>query len=77
MWKLLSTIATILSFVTAFYLWSKIYRKVEDDPYYHYGDSMYRGDMKKEDYDSTPPDMDDLENPAGNPIFDETSQVVH
>jgi|GEM_PF-6965247 len=55
MWKILSVIAAILSFVSVFYLWGRVRRKVEDDPYYHYGDSLYRGDEGDENHYTTPP----------------------
>ena len=64
MWKLLSTIATILSFISAFYLWSKVRKKIEDKPY-HYGDSLYRGEM----HTTTQSDPNAPENQTYDPIY--------
>lgn len=77
MWKPISTIATILSFASAFYLWVRVRKKIEEDPYYYYGDSMYRGDMKEEEYASAPPDMDDLVDQSGDPEFNYQSTMIH
>ncbi|MBT4290674.1 MAG: hypothetical protein HOD92_25385 [Deltaproteobacteria bacterium] len=42
MWRLLSVIAAVTSFVSVFLYWSKRKQLFEDDHYYLYGDSQYQ-----------------------------------
>ena len=48
MWRLLSVIAAVTSFVSVFLYWSKRKQLYEDDHYYLYGDSQYQ-ELSNED----------------------------
>lgn len=42
MWRLISVVTAIASFVSIFLYWSKRKQLQEDDHYYLYGDSLYQ-----------------------------------
>ena len=42
MWRLISVVTAIASFVSVFLYWSKRKQLHEDDHYYLYGDSLYQ-----------------------------------
>ncbi len=76
MWKIMSRVATVLSFISAFYLWVKVRKKIEEDPFYYYGDSMYRSDLNEEQT-VEPPTMDDLDKQSESTVFQKDSSMVH
>ena len=47
MWRFISTVTAIFSAIGVIYLWRRFLHHEEDDHYYHYGDSMYRGDLSE------------------------------
>lgn len=42
--RILTLLAGILTLATAIYALVRLFSHDEDDPYYYYGDSMYRGE---------------------------------
>lgn len=47
MWRILSVIAGVASFIGIFLYWGKKRQSIEDDHYYLYGDSLHQGALEE------------------------------
>ncbi|MDH5561767.1 MAG: hypothetical protein OEY59_13040 [Deltaproteobacteria bacterium] len=69
-------VAFVLSILAVFYLLNRFRQNLEDDPYYMYGDSLYKPEPPAE---GTAPEEDtkDKESHAGFAKKEEYSSMVH
>ena len=77
MWKWIAVLAAVVSFGGILYIFKKYNQNIEDDPYYLYGDSLYKPEAVSAGTPSSKPteSPDDVQvNFDGS---DEVSSMVH
>ncbi len=78
MWRIISIVTGIVSFIAILFYWEKRQKAIADDHYYLYGDSLYQG-ASEEKVIHTPPPEDHLYSQYTSEIDsgEEISSMIH
>ncbi len=78
MWRIISIITGVVSFIAILFYWEKRQQVIEDDQYYLYGDSLYQG-ASEEKVIHTPSPKDHIKSQYTSDIEsdDEISSMIH